>query len=807
MSTVPFISQLTSLWQAATGDTDYKKIQQRFLDMHQSDSRISEIGRMKGIPVTGHVKGDLTNWAPGITHLALGDTDSCVRSEQATTRTLLVLGSGALTMPGNSTAVPILGGVTGINADEAFTGAEPECTQKYNPQGYFNMINEFTSDWRGGVFDVVAIAVGDTVFGTNGSVAKATHKTMKIFRIEGESIFLTEQGMDRHGANNRIFPGLGGSVIECPNVLQLLAPPQKEDDRVEYRRPAVCYLSVGHSSSEDPPHTHKLLNYDEAAEELRNIDTPQSASESYPAAVKFKIKSLRVLTNDSRSMFRRVPRIRNRKHSTSVWRLDITWPSASFQCHERVYTPLVQKTIPDAYDEMRPAWLAHMPTRLAALMRDNQITFGHVRSFVIPTSRSSKRFLRPNLAQNITDQELRRLEHGPVSLSALSTEGINSINVVQEPVQRLLQSREVKCGRKVLGDVDHGRHMEYLAEFSNGSTFWTPSCNVAQDLKEEFWNIMTMGAEEVAEIAGLDLPNRKVTVKRPDGSTEIVGQTQVFWQEEPVPTRLTDMELEGLLYHEHFGLNFDGLMPCTYTVNTDWGRVEILHSGAAFIKDPAADKDGEYADIQWGERSIFIGRTWSMKFRSRSIPLFISHNGAAYDIQGTHGSDAKFDLDKKGNAILSFPGEHFESHVDPAKDIYNTSIFHIRPIIVTPGLLCIETNWAAIDITSKDARVVPDPTVDQSIYTNVTFTDTSVGLVADVFGQKFVIPFLFVTRDESIDITITHGRDHSHHEDKLGCASALFAQKTYGSWSRESPKSFTGCRVNKRPPAARLEVA
>ncbi|TFY51751.1 hypothetical protein EVJ58_g10401 [Rhodofomes roseus] len=773
--------------EAATGDTDYKKIQQRFLDMHQSDMHQSD-SRISGIRC--------------ITHLALGDTDSCARSEQATTRTLLVLGSGALTMPGNSTAVPILGGVTGINADEAFTGAEPECTQKYNPQGYFNMINEFTSDWRGGVFDVVAIAVGDTVFGTNGSVAKATHKTMKIFRIEGESIFLTEQGMDRHGANNRIFPGLGGSVIECPNVLQLLAPPQKEDDRVEYRRPAVCYLSVGHSSSEDPPHTHKLLNYDEATEELRNIDTPQSASESYPAAVKFKIKSLRVLTNDSRT---------------------------SFQCHERVYTPLVQKTIPDAYDEMRPAWLAHMPTCLAALMRDNQITFGHVRSFVIPTSRSSKRFLRPNLAQNITDQELRRLEHGPVSLSALSTEGINSINVVQEPVQRLLQSREAKCGRKVLGDVDHGWHMEYLAEFSNGSTFWTPSYNVAQDLKEEFWNIMTMGAKEVAEIVSLDLPNRKVTVKRPDGSTEIVGQTQVFWQEEPVPTRLTDTELEGLLYHEHFGLNFDGLMPCTYTVNTDWGRVEILHSGAAFIKDPAADKDGEYADIQWGERSIFIGRTWSMKFRSRSIPLFISHNGAAYDIQGTHGSDAKFDLDKKGNAILSFPGqEHFESHVDPAKDIYNTSIFHIRetdtnvmsqipflsivlstgPIIVTPGLLCIETNWAAIDITSKDARVVPDPTVDQSIYTNVTFTDTSVGLVADVFGQKFVIPFLFVTRDESIDITITHGRDHSHHEDKLGCASALFAQqKTYGSWSRESPKSFTGCRVNKRPPAARLEVA
>lgn len=253
-----------------------------------------------------------------------------------------------------------------------------------------------------------------------------------------------------------------------------------------------------------------------------------------------------------------------------------------------------------------------------------KIAYGHVRTFVIVAAKFGRLSLKANIAQGITDQELARLQHGPVSLSSLSDAGINDVEVRDEPVRRLRQSREVKCGRTVTGDVHHARHMEYLAEFSNGSTFWIPSRNVANDLKEEFWSVMTRAAQDVAEVVSADPAAGTVTVKRPTGGRlEVVRADQLFWQEEETPTKLTDAELDGLLHHAHYGLNFDEFIPCTVTVNTDWGHVEILSKGAAIMKDPAAEKNGEYADCKVDNRSLFFGEQQSWRFGSRTIPYVI----------------------------------------------------------------------------------------------------------------------------------------------------------------------------------------
>ncbi|KIK74216.1 hypothetical protein PAXRUDRAFT_556177, partial [Paxillus rubicundulus Ve08.2h10] len=142
----------------------------------------------------------------------------------------------------------------------------------------------------------------------------------------------------------------------------------------------------------------------------------------------------------------------------------------------------------------------------------------------------------------------------------------------------------------------------------------------------------------------------------------------------------------------------------------------------------------------------------------------------------THGADASREGDRQGKVVLSLPDEHFESHVNQADIRFNPSTFQIRPVIVTAGLLSVETDWGAIEINSKDATIGPDPTVDQSIYKDVTFTPTSMKLNTGVYDKKFVIPFVFLTRDEKIDITITHGRDKIRYEDKLGQAKALFGQ-------------------------------
>jgi hypothetical protein len=507
-------------------------------------------------------------------------------------------------------------------------------------------------------------------------------------------------------------------------------------------------------------------------------------------------------------MFRDVPQ-GGEPSPGGVRRVDITKTSKSFECPQQVYSPLIEKALPGTFEEVQPIWLSHLPTRLLGAMIDHQVAYGRVRTVVIAASSFTKWSLALN--KPITDQEFNRLEHGPISLSALSQQGIDSAEVRLEPVRRLRQSREVKCGRQIVGDIDHGRHMEYLAEFIDGSTSWIPSYNVALDLKREYWNVMMSGAKEVAEIINSEPSTGKVTIKRPDGTSDVIDQTKIFWHEEENPTNITDAELDALLHHGHFGFDIQDFTPCTISVSTDWAKVETSSSGAAFMKDPAAEKAGEYIGVEFdsNERSIRVGEPNSYNFISRDIPVFIARNGALFDIKVTHGADGIRAGDRQGKVILSLLDERLESSLNPSNIRDNPNTFNIRPAVVTAGLLTVETDWGAITINSNHATIHPDPTVDQKTYEHVTFTSTSMTNKTGVFGQKFVIPFVFVTLEEKIDITITHGRDKSRYEDKLGQASALFRQTTYtGGYNplniRDNPTLFRNCQVNARPPTIPL---
>ncbi len=72
-------------------------------------------------------------------------------------------------------------------------------------------------------------------------------------------------------------------------------------------------------------------------------------------------------------MFRDVPQDGD-PSPTGVRRVDITKTSKSFECPQSVYTPLLEKAIPDTFQEAQPTWLLHLPPRLLEAMRDHQVS-------------------------------------------------------------------------------------------------------------------------------------------------------------------------------------------------------------------------------------------------------------------------------------------------------------------------------------------------------------------------------------------------------------------------------------------------
>ena len=58
-----------------------------------------------------------------------------------------------------------------------------------------------------------------------------------------------------------------------------------------------------------------------------------------------------------------------------VKRVDISKTGFSIECPQKVYSPLLEKAIPNSYSEIQPFWLVHMPTRLLNLIKNHQVRF------------------------------------------------------------------------------------------------------------------------------------------------------------------------------------------------------------------------------------------------------------------------------------------------------------------------------------------------------------------------------------------------------------------------------------------------
>ncbi|KAF7358416.1 DUF3421 domain protein [Mycena venus] len=724
--------QLKSLWELVTGDAKgAKETQEQFLDAWKNHpgQQISDLA--DNIPLVGNVLG--------VIHLAMGDTDGFWKSEEAATRTLLVMGAGALTVGTGGAAAPILAGVVaGIAADAAITGIESARHEKYDPQGYLGAISEFNSDWRSAAFDIVSLGVGDGWIGSDGAVMKAPAKTTKVIRVEGEGNYLTQRRLNRgeppiYGDNRHLFPTVRDGMAH-PEVVGL------NPDR------GVLFLTLDDISRSEAYYAQSLEQYRNAATVRYNRAREEVL---LPAAFNFRIKSFRVLSNDpSLVPFHNAPS-EHTPGRQDVFRVDEAVTDHSFGCRRAVYAPLIDAAMPGTFEEARPLWIEHLPNRVRELMRKNQVAYHNVRLFVVSSPTFSKLALKANIAQHITDQEWWRLQRNPIPLVLLNDAGIDQVEARNFPVRRLRQSREVKCGRSVTGDADHGQHTEYLAEFGDRTTGWVPSVNVDIGLKQEFWTAMMTNPREVSEVISTDSKAGTLTVRRTNGSIDIVPQEQIFWHEEATPTKITEEELQAMLYHWHYGPNkLSENILCSLYVNTDWAELEILDEGAAFTRNPSADAAEEYAqnDVHITTTKVQIGLR--EMYGISTIPLSIMSNGAPFRVRISHGRDATGSGDGCGMArldVLSLGHQHI------------TSFGEIYPPIQTRGLLVLDgtVTEASIAINTADTTIGLDPTVDQRIYDQVDFPAPDFIMRARrSTGSKTIIPFVINRLYDHIDFTL-----------------------------------------------------
>ncbi|KAK2757729.1 hypothetical protein FQN54_004698 [Arachnomyces sp. PD_36] len=205
MSWIPGISQIKSLFQFATGDSDgAKKTQEEFLDTWKNHKLELLSDVVDNIPVVGHIKGD---------------NEGAIRAEESASRTLFVIGAVALVAGTGGTAAPVVAGVAaGVLADGITTGIETARHDgKYDPQGMVAVGTNVVRDIQrgkhpvGDIFDGVVIAACDGLIGASKAKGKAGEPRTRIFRVEGRSLERLKESANatiedfQAGDNQRIF--------------------------------------------------------------------------------------------------------------------------------------------------------------------------------------------------------------------------------------------------------------------------------------------------------------------------------------------------------------------------------------------------------------------------------------------------------------------------------------------------------------------------------------------------------------------------------------------------------------------------
>ncbi|KAM3499033.1 hypothetical protein MY11210_009639 [Beauveria gryllotalpidicola] len=679
MSTIPLISQLKSAWQFISGDAEgAKETWNQFTDAWTQHPGQTIAHMTDSIPLIGHIKG--------LIHLVRGENDEFWQAEEQATRTLVVIGAGALTVSTGGAAAPIMAGVvSGLVYDGIITGLESARHGRFQPQGYIATGSEVAGgDWRGGIFDTVALGVGDGWVGSEGGSGRTT----KVYRVEGES-YVRSGDKVTWESNRRLFPDGDGVIVDQHRLPTVKYYPRgnRGDGKavilgLSNHRPSgnMLFLNYGERARADAFYAQRLLQYREAVDQMKERGMKVLHNHH-----KMKIKSFKIMTRAAKDLQRRAitepEKAEGLKPYDGVLQVDITKSRGQYGCERRIYSPLLRNAIQGSYEEFTP-WLDNLPSRLLQLIVGHQVAYGHVRVVFVALPGSAlpallDSFLESDIANRLatgSNNQSANLTSMPLPLSQFKETAIEHVQVRDAPVVGLRQAREAKCGRQLQTDTDHGHHFEYLAEFPDGSAHWYPSVLIAKDLKEEFEELSVGRASEVAEIT--ESKGTELTVRRRNNTVDDVHQNQVFWAEDPAEEYLPlhDEEIDGLVKHGHDDEHLDVCVPATLTFCSNWAKMETTTAGTTVRRDDAFSAE-VYENVTFTNTSIMWGKEHAHYFQQRTIPFVIVNHGAFVNITVSHGRDGYRLGDMAGSASATFGAETYKGSTDNGTAFARTPLF------------------------------------------------------------------------------------------------------------------------------------
>ncbi|KAJ8482067.1 hypothetical protein ONZ45_g15082 [Pleurotus djamor] len=615
MSTFPIISQLKSLVQVCTGNVDgAKKTWNEFTDAwtHHPGKTIGDL--VDNIPVVGHIKG--------IVHFAMGDTEEGIKAEEAATRTLAVIGAGALAGATGGAALPVLAAVVaGVAADGVLTGIESARHHKYDPQGMIgvgtNVVRDFSQkkegELGGDIFDGVVIAAGDGLIG-KGGVKVRPGETTRVFRVEGKSLIRQGNGSELGhfvaGDNQRIFyhngsivprerlpplstaeslptghipleplPRLGrfkGGNIDAPNFFLRFAPDFFDDNG------RMIFLNFGEEDRMYAYYAQKLLDHRELVKKYKTLydgDVPSNVTEK---THDIRVKSFEVLTRDLDQIEKDAITEKQKNQDPNSYRgvlkVDLKAPRQYGLMSNR-YTPIFSKVIKDSFHS-EPLWIRHLPTPILKLINDHPVAFGKVRRF---------RYVSTTAGASL---------HGRVPIRDLVS--ITNEEVTSEDVSplALAHCRHVKTIMAATEDSppEVSEHYEYLVKFDQDSPAeWYPDTLVSTDLQDDFYKsamdsakpVHAFGESNSGTPADAVAGGGKLTVQRPDGSWDEIEEGQIFWNEQPTGENPLGMrELDAIMCHMYRD-DTDAGTRLPLTTDDNIPAPNILHN------PPCVDPEGQ----------------------------------------------------------------------------------------------------------------------------------------------------------------------------------------------------------------------
>ncbi|KAI1645145.1 uncharacterized protein F4817DRAFT_367011 [Daldinia loculata] len=575
-----FGSQLASLGHLCIGFVDGAKHMFNEIFDHPLHT-LSELA--DGIPVVGHIKG--------VVHLAMGDTEAAIHSEESASRTLVVLGAAALTGATGGAAAPVLAGVVGgILADGILTGIESSRTGHYDPQGIIDISTNVVRDVQKGnteglgsdIFDGVVLAAGDGMVGASsmkGTVKPG--KTTRIFRVEGRSLVRNGDGSElahfRAGDNQRVFH-YKGAIAPRERLPQLSDPeslrtghlpaeptippedldahgrrggrrggidPSREDMFLKaYAKDffddhgKMIFLNFGEEDRMYGYYAQKLIDHRELVSKYRALFEKEKnrSSTVTERTHQIRVKSFEVLTRDLDAIEQDAVTENQRRTSSyrGVLKVDTKSPR-QYGLESSRYTPIFNKVVAGSF-EVNRLWIRHLPTSVLRIITEHPVAFGRVR-----------RFKYLSVGGGIATHSIVPIKdlHG---ISASQPVGYDDV-----VPQALVHCRHVKTIQPATSEdpAESFEHYEYLVKFNeNSPAEWYPEDLVAPDLRKDFYNHAMASAKPVSSVKSSPNGNGKLLVERPNGSWDEIDPHQIFWREqESGADSLGLRELDSIMYH------------------------------------------------------------------------------------------------------------------------------------------------------------------------------------------------------------------------------------------------------------------